>query len=133
MLSYLGECSLTPLLARRICICTSSSPKDEVTGFPRLPWDLIGICDAPVDACTWAVGSFPGNSEYVALHCLLASRELTKAPHRGREPHAETLSPSPCPLASESQDFQMAFQQIEKSYKYPDALNSVYFLQAGGL
>lgn len=30
---YLGESSLTPLLASRICICAFSFPKDDVTNF----------------------------------------------------------------------------------------------------
>lgn len=59
---YLGESSLTLLLASRICICTSSCPKGDVTGFQRLSWDHVGLGDAVVCVCapglcglSWAV------------------------------------------------------------------------------
>lgn len=66
MPSYLGESSLTPLLASRICICTSSFPEDDVRNFQRLSWDHSGIRAAACER-TWAVGAFVGSSECVAL------------------------------------------------------------------
>lgn len=106
---YLGESSLTPLLASKICICASSFPKDDVTNLQRLCWDRIGIRDAAMYQCTWAVGAFLGNSECVALDHLLASHKLSKGTSRREESLRETMSPRHCPLASESQDFQIEF------------------------
>lgn len=79
MPSHLGESSLTSLLASRICICTSSCPKDDVMGFQRLSWDHTGLGDALLCVRTWAVWALLGNSECVALDCPLASHELTKS------------------------------------------------------
>lgn len=82
MSSYLGESSLTALLASRICICKSSFPKDDVMGFQRLSRDHIGLGSATVCERTCAVRAFLDNSECVTSDCPLASCELTKVTSR---------------------------------------------------
>lgn len=110
MPSYLGESSLPPFLALKIYSCLSSFPKDEVTDFQRLSWDLKG---SVMPQCRSAPGLWMPSGAILNILLWIAPSLPMKMPNGGREPHGKTLSPSHCPLASEPQDFQMAFQQIE--------------------
>lgn len=82
-------------------------PKDEVTDFQRLSWDLKGSVRPK---CRSAPGLWAPSGAPLNILLWIAPSLPMKMPNRGREPHGEMLSPSHCPLASEPQDFQMAFQ-----------------------
>lgn len=106
MPSYLGESSLPLFLALKIYICTSSFPKDEVTDFQRLSWDLKG---SAMPQCRSAPGLWAPSWAILNILLWIAPSLPMKMPNGGREPHGETLSPCHCLLASEPQDFQMTF------------------------
>lgn len=96
------ECSsLAPLLASRICICTLSCPKDDVTDFRRLCWDWRVGCAARCEGA-WAAGvSQAGMSQCVALGHPLASHEHTKGPSWRKGASWRGSATLSCSLASE--------------------------------
>lgn len=78
----------------------------------KAPLGPVGILDAPVCQRAWAAGAFLGNSECVASGHPRPSREPIQGASWGRKPLRETASLGRGPLASEPQDFQIAFEEI---------------------
>lgn len=126
---YLGDSSLPPLLASRICICTSSFPEDDVTNLQRLYWDqseswMLHRVSAPgLWASSWAILN-------VLLRVTPAlPRNQSKAPLGGR-----SLSENRCHLATVLWPLNLRISKLHfrryKILQISRCCNSVYFLQA---
>lgn len=123
----LEDSSLTPLLASRTCVCTSSFPEDDVTSLRRLRWDqseswtLQRVSVPGLRAPSWAIQvtpALPGNQ--------------SKAP-----PGGGSLSERQRHLAGVLWPLNLRTSKLHlrryKILQISRCCNSVYFLQADGV
>lgn len=127
----LGDSSLTPLLASRTCVCTSSFPEDDVTSLRRLRWDQS-------ESWTFQCVSVPGlrAPSWAIPNVLLRVTPALAGNQSKAPPEGGSLSERRRHLAGVLWPLNLRTSKLHlrryKILQISRCCNSVYFLQADG-